>query len=151
MARTQVPGGSISADGLRPLQKSLQAVGADKAEIAQANVEAAQQLIRAALPLVPTLSGRLKQSLRASKAMNAATAVAGNNRSLGYAAPIHWGWARVGANHKGVLTSGGKGRFRNIEPQPFFSEALGYTYEEILTNYNRNMQQLIDKYGLGDK
>lgn len=150
MARTIVPGGGIQADGLGQLQKSLKAVGADKKEIAQANFEAAETLIRAALPRVPVLSGRLKSSLKAGRAQGFAEARAGNNNRLGYAAPIHWGWARVGSSHKGVLTPNGKGAFRNIEPQPFFSEALGYTYQEILVNYNRNMQGLVNKYGLGE-
>jgi len=150
MARTIVPGGSIQVDGLRDVQKSLQAVGADRSEIAQANVEAAETLIRRAMPLVPTLSGRLRSSLRASKALGAATAVAGNNNRLGYAAPIHWGWAVVGSSHKGKLSPGSNRRIRNIKPQPFFSEALGYTYSEIIKNYNDNMQQLVDKHGLGE-
>lgn len=150
MARTTVPGGVIEADGFGQLQKSLKAVGADKTEIADANYEAAQTLIRAALPRVPVLTGNLKASLRPARTQGSAIARAGNNARLGYAAPIHWGWARVGASHKGVLTPGGKGAFRNIEPQPFFSEALGYTYQEILDNYNRNMQNLVNKYGLGD-
>ena len=146
MARTEVPGGAIQAEGLRDLQKSLKAVGADKSEIANANFEAAQTLIKAALPLVPTLTGRLRGSLKAGRAQGQAEARAGNNNRLGYAAPIHWGWSIVGAATKSRLPVGS---IRNIEPQPFFSEALGYTYEEIVTNYNRNMQNLVNKYGLG--
>lgn len=150
MARKEVASGAIQAEGLRDLQRSLKSVGADKTEIAQANYEAAETLIRAALPRVPVLSGNLKSSLRPARTQGSAVARAGNNNRLGYAAPIHWGWARVGASHKGVLTPNGKGAFRNIEPQPFFSEALGYTYQEILANYNRNMQGLVNKYGLGE-
>ena len=148
MARTSVPGGAIQAEGLGQLQSSLKAVGADKAEIAEANFQAATTLIRAALPRVPVLSGRLRGSLKAGRAQGQAEARAGNNGRLGYAAPIHWGWAIVGANTKSRLRPGS---IRNIEPQPFFSEALGYTYEEILANYNRDMQTLVNKYGLGDK
>jgi hypothetical protein len=150
MARTQVASGVIQAEGLGQLRRSLKAVGADKSEIADANYEAAQTLIRAALPLVPTLTGRLRGSLKAGRAQSQAEARAGNNGKLGYAAPIHWGWAVVGASHKGKLSPTSNRRIRNIEPQPFFSEALGYTYEEILTNYNRNMQNLVNKYGLGE-
>ena len=150
MARTQVASGVIQAEGLGQLRRSLKAVGADKSEIAEANFQAATTLIRAALPRVPVLSGRLKGSLKAGRAQSQAEARAGNNGRLGYAAPIHWGWARVGASHKGVLTPTGNRAFRNIEPQPFFSEALGYTYQEILTNYNRDMQNLVNKYGLGE-
>jgi len=150
MARTIVPGGAIQAEGLGQLRRSLKAVGADKTEIAEANFQAAQTLIRAALPRVPVLSGRLKSSLKAGRAQGQAEARAGNNGRLGYAAPIHWGWARVGASHRGVLTPNGVGAFRNIEPQPFFSEALGYTYQEILANYEKHMQGLVNKYGLGE-
>jgi hypothetical protein len=154
MARTVVPGGGIYADGLGDLFKSLEAVGADKAEIASANRDAAETLVKAALPKVPVLSGRLRTTLRPATdrtLKGAAVASAGRGGAKSYAAPIHWGWARVGASHKGKLTPNGAGAFRNIEPQPFFSEALGYTYQEILDNYNRNMQQLINKHGLGDK
>ena len=147
MARTIVPGGAIQAEGLGQLVRSLKAVGADKTEIAEANFQAAQTLISAALPRVPVLSGRLRSSLKAGRAQGQAQATAGNNRNLGYAAPIHWGWAVVGANTKSRLRPG---TIRNIEPQPFFSEALGYTYEEILSNYNRDMQNLVNKYGLGE-
>jgi hypothetical protein len=146
MARTSVPGGAIEAEGLGLLQRSLKAVGADKTEIADANYDAAQTLIRAALPRVPVLSGRLKSSLRPARTQGSAIARAGNNGTLGYAAPIHWGWAVVGPQTKSRLRPGS---VRNIEPQPFFSEALGYTYEEILANYNRKMQNLVNKYGLG--
>jgi hypothetical protein len=150
MARTIVPGGAIQAEGLGQLRRSLKAVGADKTEIADANYEAAATLIRAALPRVPVLTRSLKTSLRPARTQGSAVARAGNNGRLGYAAPIHWGWARVGASHRGVLTPNGVGAFRNIEPQPFFSEALGYTYQEILANYEKNMQGLVNKYGLGE-
>jgi len=148
MARTSVPGGAIEAEGFGQLQRSLKAVGADKTEIAEANFQAAQTLIRAALPRVPVLSGRLRGSLKAGRAQGQASARAGNNGTLGYAAPIHWGWSVVGAATKSRLRPG---TIRNIEPQPFFSEALGYTYQEIVANYNRDMQNLVNKYGLGDK
>jgi hypothetical protein len=147
MARAIVPGGAIQAEGLGQLQRSLKAVGADKTEIAEANFQAAQTLIRAALPLVPVLSGRLRGSLKAGRAQSQAEARAGNNGRLGYAAPIHWGWSVVGPKTKSRLRPG---TIRNIEPQPFFSEALGYTYEEIIANYNRDMQNLVNKYGLGE-
>ena len=147
MARTEVPGGSIQVEGLGQLVRSLKAVGADTKEIADANYDAAQTLIQAALPLVPVLSGRLRGSLKAGRAQNQAEARAGNNRTLGYAAPIHWGWSIVGANTKSRLRPG---TIRNIEPQPFFAKALGYTYEEILANYDRDMQNLVNKYGLGE-
>ena len=133
-----VASGSIKVEGLQQTIKQLQALGADKAEIQQANFEAAQTLITNARPLVPVRSGRLRETLKPARAQNYAAARAGL-ASVPYANPIHWGWFRdkqTGVN-------------RNVYPQPFFSKALGYTKEEIIANYNRNMQQLVNKHGLG--
>jgi len=133
-----VASGSIKVEGLQQTIKQLQALGTDRSEIQNANFEAAQTLINQARPLVPVRTGRLRSSLRAARATNYATARAGLN-SVPYANPIHWGWFRdkkTGVN-------------RNVLPQPFFSKALGYTKQEIIDNYNRNMQQLLNKHGLG--
>jgi hypothetical protein len=133
-----VASGSIKVEGLQQTIKSLQALGADRAEIQNANYEAAVTLINEARPLVPVRSGRLRASLRPARATNYATARAGL-ANVPYANPIHWGWFRdkqTGVN-------------RNVLPQPFFSKALGYTKDEIIANYNRNMQQLVNKHGLG--
>ena len=138
------PSGSIKVEGLQFTIRQLQALGADKTEISNANFEAASQLIRAAKPLVPVKSGRLQGSLRAGRTQYYAVARA----TAVYANPIHWGWSIVGTKHKGKLAPG---RFRNIKPQPFFGEALGFTKEQIMRDYDKNMQQLIDKYHLGKK
>lgn len=129
---------SIKVEGLQQTIKQLQALGTDRSEIQNANFEAAQTLINSARPLVPVRSGRLRSSLRAARATNYATARAGLS-SVPYANPIHWGWFRD--KQTGVS--------RNVFPQPFFSKALGYTKQEIIDNYNRNMQQLLNKHGLG--
>lgn len=135
-----VPGGSIKVEGLQQTIKSLQALGVDKSEIQNANLEAANTLLRQARPLVPVRTGRLRNSLKASKTQYYAQVRAGSN-AVPYANPIHWGWFRdkqTGVN-------------RNVLPQPFFSKALGYTYDQIIRDYDRNMQQLLNKYGIGNK
>jgi len=133
-----VASGSIKVEGLQQTVKALQALGVDKSEISNANYEAAQTLIRSATPLVPVRSGRLRASLKPSRTQSYAAARAGNSQ-VQYANPIHWGWFRD--KNTGVN--------RNVKPQPFFSKALGYTYQQIIDDYNRNMQQLVNKHGLG--
>jgi hypothetical protein len=129
---------SIKVEGLRDIQKSLTALGAEKAEFTDNNLEAAQTLIKSATPLVPRKSGKLASTLKAGKTANYAVARAGLG-SVPYANPIHWGWTY---DAKRFI-------YRNIKPQPFFTRALGYSYEEIIANYDKNLQKLIDKYGLG--
>lgn len=133
-----VPSGSIKVEGLQQTIRQLQALGADKGEIQNANYEAAQTLINQARPLVPVQSGRLRSTLRAGRGTMFAVARAGSN-AVPYANPIHWGWFRD--KNTGVN--------RNVLPQPFFSKALGYTYQQIIDDYNRNMQNLVNKHGLG--
>jgi hypothetical protein len=145
MARESVSSGSVQIEGLASLQKQLKLLETDKADLLEANLHAAETLIRAAQPLMPVLTGNLKATLRPSKTARFAQASAGNAR-VPYANPIHWGWSVVGANHRGTLAPGTP---RNIEPTPFFAKALGYTYEAIIKNYQDDLQRLINKYGLG--
>lgn len=140
-------GGFIAIDGVKELNKKLDSLGEDKSAVREANVEAANILIRAALPLVPVKTGSLKGTVRPVRATNFGAVRAGNTR-VPYAGPIHWGWARVGGRHKGKLQAGGPRSFRNIKPQPFFSKALGYTYDEIMKNYERNLKQVINRLNL---
>jgi hypothetical protein len=148
MARDVVTRGQIGVEGLTRIRKDLDALGADKQEIIEANYQAAVTLIDAARPLVPVLSGRLVSTLKPSKTQASAAANAGSGRRVPYANPIHWGWSIVGAKTKSRLRPG---TVRNIRPQPFFAKALGYTKQEIIDNYEKDMQQLINKYGLGAK
>jgi hypothetical protein len=144
-----VVSGGIQAEGLREAIRDAKALGLDTKGFNEANYEAAVTLIAAARPLVPVRSGRLLATLKPAKTKTYAAARAGTTK-VPYAGPIHWGWAIVGASHKGKLTAGGPRSYRNIAPQPFFAKALGYTYEEILKNYDNAMKRLIVKHNLGD-
>jgi hypothetical protein len=118
----------IKVKGLRQALRSLQEIGVPKEEIKAANGRAAELVLQAARPLVPVRSGKLLSTLRVGKALNKATVSAGR-ASVPYANPIHWGWFK-----------------RNIQPQPFFAKALGYTRDEIYQNYFRELSQLIEKH-----
>jgi hypothetical protein len=132
-------GGSIRVLGLRETIKELEALGADKTEIVNANYRAAETLRKAALPNVPERTGALKASLRSSKAKGYAQVMLGNAR-VPYANPIHWGWFY---DKEWFIQ-------KNIKPNLFLYRALSVTKDEIVREYNQDMQNLINKYGLGD-
>jgi hypothetical protein len=141
--------GSIQVIGLTRTLKELKDFG-DKGTldaIKKANLEAANQLVKAALPLVPRQSGALVGTVKAVNSVRYAAVRAGSPK-VPYAGPIHWGWAVVGATHKGKLTPSSPRRFRNIKPQPFFAKAYGYTKEEIMNNYEKLMNDALKKYNL---
>jgi len=116
----------IKVAGYRQAIKALQAIGVPAASIKAAGSEAGELVANQARQLVPVRTGNLRNSIRVSKALNKVSITAGNNRSVPYANPIHWGWFK-----------------RNIKPQPFFVKALGITRDEVYQNYYRSLDKLI--------
>jgi HK97 gp10 family phage protein len=117
----------IKVKGLKSSIKALQAIGVEAAEIKQAGNDAGEIVAREARNLAPVRTGRLRSTIRTSKALNKVAVSAGNNGKVPYANPIHWGWFK-----------------RNIKPQPFFTKALGITRDEVYQNYYRSINRLIE-------
>jgi hypothetical protein len=153
MATIGQTGGVVRVEGLRETIKELEALGASKQEIVDANFRAAETLRKQALPYVPVYEGNrgangklyqyksggsLKSSLRSSKAKGYAQVMMGNSR-VPYANPIHWGWF---FDKEWFIQ-------KNIKPNLFLYRALSVTKDEIIQQYNEDMQKLINKYGLG--
>ena len=116
----------IKVAGLKQAIKALQAIGVPAAEIKAAGSEAGELVAGQARAQAPVRSGALRNSIRVSKSLNRVSVSAGNNKSVPYANPIHWGWFK-----------------RNIKPQPFFVKALGITRDEVYQNYYRSLDKLI--------
>ncbi len=116
----------IKVAGLKQAIKALQAIGVPTAEIKAAGSEAGELVAGQARALAPVRTGALRNSIRVSKSLNRISVSAGNNKSVPYANPIHWGWFK-----------------RNIKPQPFFVKALGITRDEVYQNYYRSLDKLI--------
>jgi hypothetical protein len=117
----------VKVKGYKQAIKALQAIGVPAAEIKAAGSEAGELVANEARGLVPVKTGALRNSIRVSKALTKVTVSAGNNRSVPYANPIHWGWFK-----------------RNIRPQAFFVKALGITRDEVYRNYYRSLDRLIE-------
>lgn len=129
----------IEAKGLNEVIAHTRAL-ADKGTqeaIKASNIEAAETLVRAARPLAPVRSGRLRASIRPAKTLKFAAVYAGSAR-VPYAAPIHFGWFY---DKEWFIK-------KNIKPNPFLYRAFGYTKAEILNNYEENMKKAIKKYQL---
>lgn len=122
--------------------KAMRELGADQSVIKEAGYQAGLLLVARAMPLVPVKTGRLKANIVPLRLLYGGGAqVAGSK--VPYANPIHWGWVVVGKNTKSKKLK--VGTYRGIKPQPFFSEALGYTKEEIFKTYERMMQDYINQ------
>jgi hypothetical protein len=119
----------------------MKELGADQSVIKDAGEKSAQILLDRARPLIPVKTGALRNAAK-TKRVALGGAVTVTKKQIPYANPIHWGWLVVGSKTKGKLKPG---TYRGIKPQPFFSEALGYTRDEIFKTYDRLMREYIDK------
>ena len=131
----------IDAGDLRLAIKAMRELGADDSVIKDAGYQAGLILLNRAQPLIPVKTGALKANAKARRITNGG-GVQVSGSTVPYANPIHWGWLVVGSKHKG---SRKPGTYVGIRPNPFFSEALGYTKEEIFATYDRLMQDYINK------
>lgn len=132
----------IKIIGLDKTIEALQAIGTPTKAISAAGVESGRIVAQAAKPLAPARTGRLRSSIKNIRTKYGAAVRAGGP-GLEYSKPVHWGWERVGAGHRGKLTVGGPRSYRNIPPNPFLAEALGYNRQKILDTYRDNMNRLI--------
>jgi hypothetical protein len=122
------PGG-LKVQGLKQALRALQDIGVPAAEIKAAGTQSGELVANQARSIVPIRTGRLRDSIRVSKALSKISISAGNNTKVPYANPIHWGWFR-----------------RHIKPQPFFVKALGLTRDQVYQNYYRTLDTLIKKH-----
>lgn len=121
--------------------KALQELGADNKSLQEPGYKAAEILIQRSRPLIPVKTGALSSAARPRRIQRGGSVMV-SGKTVPYANPIHWGWLVVSAAHKGTLKAG---TYRGIKPNPFFSEALGYSKDEILRTYEQAMQKLINQ------
>jgi hypothetical protein len=126
----------IKVRGLNEALKALKAIGTPVAEVQAAAQEAGEIVASMSRSLVPVKSGKLRATIRAKKQARKVLVSAGNNTSVPYANPIHWGWYYD------------KNNFikKNIMPNPFFAKALGLTRQEVYETYFTNINKLFNKY-----
>ena len=121
------PGG-LKVQGLKQAIRALQDIGVPAAEIKAGGTQSGELVANQARSIVPIRTGRLRDSIRVSKALTKISISADNNTRVPYSNPIHWGWFR-----------------RHIKSQPFFIKALGLTRDQVYQNYYKTLDTLIKK------
>lgn len=117
----------VKIANLREINRVLQNIGVPNKEVSAAAKRSAEVLISEARGLVPVRTGKLRDTIRlGATSRGKVTIRAGNNNSVPYANPIHWGWFK-----------------RGIRPQPFLAKALGYKREEIYQKWFEEFERLI--------
>lgn len=119
---------SIKVVGAKDLSKALRKVEGGIDDLKGVHADAAKIVERRASQLVPARTGRLGSSIRSSGQARQGVVRAGR-ASVPYAGAIHFGWAE-----------------RNIKPQPFLYEALDSRRDEVLEEYERQVDDIVSKH-----
>jgi hypothetical protein len=126
----------IKVQGLEEALRALKAIGTPTAEVSAAAQQAGEIVASMSRTLVPVRSGKLRATIKSKKQARKVLVSAGNNTTVPYANPIHWGWYYDKNNFVK----------KNIMPNPFFAKALGYTRQEVYENYFNSINKLFNKY-----
>lgn len=120
----------VEVEGGPQLRRAFRKLGDRAGDLKELHGDIAGIVEDAAESLVPVESGELRESIRTSKRATGATILAGG-RAIPYAGPIHYGW-----------------RARNIEPQPFLTDALRDRRNEIARKYEQGVGELVHRFDL---
>jgi hypothetical protein len=125
----------VYIEGLYEAVAGLRDLGAEK-EIQALNLRVGNMVVKEAKQLVPVRTGRLRDSIRASKAIRTAVVQAGRDPLIPYANPINWGWFY----DKEYFIA------KNIMPTQFMNKAAKKVRAQIATTYMTELVRLYEKY-----
>ena len=127
-----MPKPAIEVDGTRELRRIIRRIENQEMKdgLKRANKQAAEVIAEPAQKDAPRASGALAKSVRATGGVASGAVKVGSKARVPYAGVIHYGWPA-----------------RNIQPQPFVTEALQEhlgdarsVYEEILSEIIRLLE-----------
>jgi len=99
--------GEVRFEGARRLRSTLRRAGDDLTDMRRAHGFAALIAANAARGIAPVgRTGRLAASVRSTGTKTAGIIRAGNNSSVPYGPPVHWGWPRRGIPANPFLSRG---------------------------------------------
>lgn len=139
MASSDFVSARVNVENLREVRRALAALGADLSQLNDVNAMVADFIIGYAKSRAPRRTGRLADTMRASRARSRVSILAGNAQTP-YAGPIHWGWPTrpKGGPKKGLW--GGP-----IEANPWISEAAAALEPSWSQLYATELQKLVNR------
>lgn len=122
----------VNVTGLREAVRGLEKLGVDVADLKDVMQRVGGVVRDEAATLAPRRSGKLADSIRASRTKGKAIIRAGG-RAVPYAGVINYGWPA-----------------HNIEPAGFMEKALANRQQAALTTLADGLRDLIRQHNLGD-
>ena len=116
---------TVEVKGAEQLSASLQAAGADLADMQRAASAVGSMVANAAQGIAPKRTGALAASVRPVTTVANVIDIAADEV---YAGPIHWGWPAHG-----------------IAAQPFIEEAINTTEAETVAIYAEELEDILSR------
>lgn len=120
----------VDIKGTNTVKLTLDRVGVRFSDLAPAFQRIGARIANEAMVLAPVLTGRLRRTIRNSKAKSRSTVRAGNNRMPPYAGVIHYGG------------------YNNIQAHPFLTTALHRNADYIHNELNDEIGRVIREFDL---
>ena len=111
----------VEVKGAKEVARTLKKAGVALDDLKEANAKVSRIVAAEARVIVPHDRGRLRGSIRPTRAARKVTVVSGSAR-VPYAGVIHWGW-----------------RKRNIKRQPFLTDAVTRTRRRWIREYEHDV------------
>jgi hypothetical protein len=123
----------VKVSGLNQAVKALRTIGVPSSAIGEASQRAGEIVANEGRSLAPVRNGDLRETIKARKVARKVVVSAGNNRSVPYANPIHFGWTYDKNNFVK----------KNIRPNPFFTLAIRRKRKEVYEAFFNNLDKLL--------
>ena len=123
-----MPNSYVAVVGLKSIIRELRKLGIDAQDLKSATNAASALVLPPAIAATPVKSGKLQQTVKASKSPNKVVISAGTNVSVPYANPIHFGW-----------------RKHRIVGNPWLLQVRDTYADAVANTYIAELQKLIQK------
>lgn len=106
----------------------MKKLGLDTQDLSGATTRIRSLVVPPAISGAPVRTGRLRNTVKARKYPNKVEVQAGNNTTVPYANPIHWGW-----------------KARNIKPNNWIEKVRDDKFQAVIQIFIEETEQVIKK------
>ena len=123
-------GSSVVVANLNSFQRNLKKLGLKTQDLSGATTRIRSLVVPPAISGAPVKTGKLRSTVKARKYPNKVEVQAGNNTTVPYANPVHWGW-----------------RERNIPPNLWILKVRDDNFYAVVEIFKDETQKLINRVG----
>jgi len=121
-------GSEVKIVNLNALIRGLKKMGLKTQDLSGATTRVRSLVLPPAISNAPVKTGKLRSTVKARKYPNKVEVQAGNNTTVPYANPIHWGWEK-----------------RKIKPNTWLLDIRDEKADEVENIFVEEIQRLLEK------